>query len=52
MEMIDITDAVLGTKIKVPTLGATVEVSIPAGTQPDEVLRLKDKGLPVFGAQR
>ena len=51
MEIIEITDAVLGTKLKVPTLDASVEVSVPAGTQPDEVLRLKGKGLPVFGAQ-
>lgn len=51
METIDITDAVLGTKLKVPTLDASVEVSIPAGTQPDEILRLKGKGLPVFGAR-
>jgi len=51
METIDITDAVLGTKLKVPTLGASVEVKVPAGTQPDEVLRLKGKGLPVFGAR-
>jgi molecular chaperone DnaJ len=51
VETIDITDAVLGTKLKVPTLDAPVEVKVPAGTQPDEVLRLKGKGLPVFGAQ-
>jgi len=51
IEIIEVTDAVLGTKLKVPTLDASVEVSIPAGTQPDEVLRLKGKGLPVFGAQ-
>jgi len=51
METIDIADAVLGTKLKVPTLDASVEVKVPAGTQPDEVLRLKGKGLPVFGAR-
>lgn len=51
IERIDIADAVLGTKIKIPTLDASVEVSVPAGTQPDEVLRLKGKGLPVFGAK-
>ena len=51
VEIIDITDAILGTKLKVPILDAQVEVSVPAGTQPDEVLRLKGKGLPVFGAQ-
>lgn len=48
---IGIPDAVLGGKIKVPTLGGPVEVKIPPGTQPDEVLRLRGKGLPVFGAR-
>jgi molecular chaperone DnaJ len=41
---------VLGCKLKVPTLDGSVEVKVPAGSQPDEVLRLKNKGLPVFGA--
>ena len=50
LEIIEIPDAVLGTKLKVPTLGGQVEVKVPPGTQPDEVLRLKGKGLPVFGA--
>ncbi|WP_126455268.1 molecular chaperone DnaJ [Sulfuriflexus mobilis] len=51
METIAITDAVLGTKLNIPTLEGSVEVTVPAGTQPDEVLRLKGKGLPVFGAK-
>lgn len=51
IETIEITDAVLGTSLKVPTLDGSVDVTIPAGTQPDEVLRLKAKGLPVFGAR-
>lgn len=51
METIDIPDAVLGGKIKVPTLDGKVSVTIPPGSQPDEVLRLKGKGLPVFGAR-
>jgi molecular chaperone DnaJ len=42
---------VLGTRINVPTLDGSVDVTVPAGTQPDEVLRLKGKGLPVFGAR-
>ncbi|MGB5278661.1 MAG: J domain-containing protein [Gammaproteobacteria bacterium] len=50
VEHIEIPDAVLGTKIQIPTLDGQVEVKIPAGSQPDEVLRLKGKGLPVFGA--
>ncbi len=49
-ELIEIPDAVLGSKIKVPTLDEHIEVKVPAGSQPDEVLRLKGKGLPVFGA--
>jgi len=49
-EIIEIPDAVLGTKLSVPTLDGQVEVKVPAGSQPDEVLRLKGKGLPVFGA--
>ena len=49
-EIIAIPDAVLGTKISVPTLDGEVQVKVPAGSQPDEVLRLKGKGLPVFGA--
>jgi molecular chaperone DnaJ len=48
-ETLEIVDAVLGTKIKVPTLDGEVEVKIPAGTQPEEVLRLRGKGLPRFG---
>jgi len=51
METIEITDAVLGTKLKTPILNGSVEVTVPPGTQPDEVLRLKGKGLPVFGAR-
>jgi molecular chaperone DnaJ len=47
---LEIVDAVLGCKIKVPTLDCELEVDVPAGTQPDSVLRLAGKGLPHFGA--
>lgn len=47
-ETIRVTDAVLGTSIQVPTLQGRVQVEIPAGTQPDEILRLRGKGLPHF----
>ena len=50
LETIEIPDAVLGTTLNVPTLDGQLEVKAPAGSQPDEVLRLKNKGLPVFGA--
>jgi molecular chaperone DnaJ len=52
-ETIGITDAVLGTTLKVPTLnGAPLEVTVAPGTQPDTVLRLRGKGLPEFGRRR
>lgn len=50
LETIEVADAVLGSRLKVPTLDGEVEVKVPAGSQPDQVLRLKGKGLPVFGA--
>ncbi|MHC4952586.1 MAG: DnaJ C-terminal domain-containing protein [Planctomycetota bacterium] len=49
-EMISVSDAALGAKREVPTLDGTARVTIPEGTQPEEVLRLRGKGLPVFGS--
>jgi molecular chaperone DnaJ len=43
-----VTDAVLGCSREIPTLEGQVKVTIPAGTQSDEVLRLRGKGLPGF----
>jgi molecular chaperone DnaJ len=51
-EVIAVADAALGTKLKVPTLGHTAEVTIPPGTQPDAVLRVRGKGLPEFGGKQ
>ncbi len=49
-ETLPLTDAVLGTRLEVPTLeGRSAEVDIPAGIQPATVLRLRNKGLPRFG---
>ena len=47
-ETLEVVDAVLGTRLQVPTLTGEVEVRVPSGTQPDEVLRLRGKGLPRF----
>jgi molecular chaperone DnaJ len=33
----------------VPTLDGQVSIKVPAGTQPDSMLRLRGKGLPPFG---
>ena len=51
-QTISLTDAVLGATLEVPTLTGSVSVSIPQGTQPGAVLRLKGKGLPEFGNAR
>lgn len=50
-EMISVADAALGTELKVPTLDGTATVTVPPGTQPDAVLRLRGKGLPEFGSK-
>jgi molecular chaperone DnaJ len=49
LEMVQVPDAVLGTRLEVPTLDGHATVTVPPGTQPDTVLRLPHKGLPVFG---
>lgn len=51
-ETLPLTDAVLGTRLEVPILeGGKAQVDIPAGIQPDTVMRLRDKGLPRFGGK-
>jgi curved DNA-binding protein len=39
-------EAALGTKVAVPTLGGTVELTIPAGAQSGQKLRLRGRGMP------
>lgn len=51
-ETIPLTNAVLGVKLQVPTLNGSASVTVPPGTQPGAVLRLKGKGLPEFGNGR
>ena len=46
---ISFVDATLGKTIDVPTVYGDVELTIPAGTQPGKMLRLKGKGLPANG---
>lgn len=44
--MLDFPTAVFGGKVEVPTIDGHARVTIPAGTQPGKVLRLRGKGLP------
>jgi len=41
--------ATLGASINVPLLDGQMSIDVPAGIQPDTVLRLHGKGLPSFG---
>ncbi len=46
---VDLFTAVLGGKVTVNTFSGPVKISIPAGTSNGKVLRLKGKGMPVYG---
>ena len=49
-EEISYTEAILGTTVKAETLDGKMDVKIPTGTQPEQKLRLKGKGVPKLGA--
>jgi molecular chaperone DnaJ len=42
-------DALLGTTVEVPTLTGKASLTIPAGTHPGQIFRLKGKGFPDIG---
>ena len=46
---IDLFTAVLGGKQEVETLTGKISITIPAGTQNGKILRIKSKGMPVYG---
>jgi molecular chaperone DnaJ len=41
--------AALGAEVTIPTVYGDEQIRIPPGTQPETVLRLKGRGLPVLG---
>lgn len=43
---IDLITAVLGGEVSVPTLSGNVRLSIPNGTQPEQLFRLTERGMP------
>lgn len=46
------TDAVLGGNYKMKTLDGEIELKIPEGTNPEDVLRIRGKGVPYGNSQR
>ena len=42
---LDFVDAILGTKIEVPTVNGNVLLTIPEGTQPGQTLRMRGQGI-------
>ncbi|MBS1564810.1 MAG: J domain-containing protein [Bacteroidetes bacterium] len=48
---VDLFTAVLGGEQEVVTLAGTLKIKIPAGTQHGRVMRLKGKGMPIYGKE-
>ncbi len=48
---VTVREAVLGAKVPVPTLGASVSLTVPPGSNSGAVLRLKGKGVPAHAGQ-
>ncbi len=49
---LDIADAALGAEKDIETLKGKVTVKIPAGSQPNKIVKLSGKGLPFVGTDR
>ena len=49
---IPVIDAILGCDIPIETLHGKVTLTVPAGTQPRQVMRVKGKGLPQLSSSR
>jgi molecular chaperone DnaJ len=49
---INIAQATLGAEVEVPTVDGPAILSIPAGTQPGKVLRMRGKGVPYLRSER
>ena len=47
-----ITEAALGTKKEIPTIYGNVDLTIPAGTQNDDKMRLRGKGIENIATKR
>ncbi len=49
---IKISDALTGAKLPIETLDGMVQLEIPRGTKPNDIIRIKDKGIPLTGTKR
>jgi DnaJ-class molecular chaperone len=49
---IKLTDALLGVKYPLKTLDGDIELAIPEGTNSGEILRIRDKGVPIDARHR
>lgn len=49
---IKLSDALLGNEYSVETLDGSLKVKIPAGASPEEILRVKGKGIPMSASKR
>lgn len=49
---VSVTDAMLGAEKEIETVHGPLTISVPAGTQPGQVLRIKGKGMPVLSSSR
>lgn len=52
VESVNLVDAVLGTTLEVPTVDGSATVTVPPGTQPGALLRLKNKGLAEYASNK
>lgn len=49
---ISVPDAIMGTKIEIPSIEGSFKINTDPGIQPGKVLRLRGKGLPVYNSLR
>ncbi|HQG68410.1 MAG TPA: J domain-containing protein, partial [Paludibacteraceae bacterium] len=49
IHQINLFDAILGGKTIIETLNGKIIIDIPEGTQNNKILRIKGKGMPVYG---
>lgn len=49
---VDVSQAILGAEVDVPTMSGMVKMKIPCGTQSGKIFRLKDKGVPDLSTKR